>query len=171
MSLLDSFIHGDALTEILIEGHHPYARQTLNAPTVLALRAHLHASDQVLACLVGREVQAGAAVWVLTSRHLLICQQSDHAVTALAHSELKGFEAVRGRYGHTVRMHTSAHTRALFGVDAELASGLHQAVQTLGLSSSFEHKPALGTLWSAHPSPTPTAQQCLDDARQRLLAA
>ena len=38
MSLLDSFIHGDALTQILIEGHNPHALRKLETAGIAADR-------------------------------------------------------------------------------------------------------------------------------------
>ena len=47
MSMLDTFIHGDALTEIFIEGHNPYARQQLSTQATDALRQHIHAAHDL----------------------------------------------------------------------------------------------------------------------------
>ena len=38
MSFFNSFIHGDKLTEFMIEGHNPDARQKLSTTDVDALR-------------------------------------------------------------------------------------------------------------------------------------
>ena len=85
--------------------------------------------------------------------------------------EVSHFEAVRGRYGHTVRLDVQGRRYSLYGVDAELARGMHQAFQALGVASQFEDKPARGTLWAAYSGRHPSAEDCLTDARLRLLAA
>lgn len=170
MSLLNSFIHGDALSQILIEGHNPHARQKLDTPMADALRQHIHAPDTLLAYVCGREVMAGDAVWALTRQHLWVARGAKHPVTALALNQIQRFEAVRGKYGHTVRLHGADRTHAMYGVDAEMARAMHQALSEAGVASSFDTRAPLGTLWAAYSGPHPGVEQCLTDARQRLAA-
>lgn len=171
MSLLDSFLHGDALTEILIEGHNPHARQKLNTAAADALRQHVNAPDALLAYVCGREVMSGAGVFAVTQSQLLVYHGVTHTVTPIALNQVRQVEAVRGKYGHTVRVHAQGRSYALFGVDKELADAMHQALTGQGVQSTFEDKPPRGTVWAAYSGPHPSAQSCLADARQRLMAA
>lgn len=171
MSFLNSFIHGDKLTEFLIEGHNPQARQKLLTADVDALRQQMQTGEVLRAYVSGRVVMSGRGVWAVTERHVLIHQASQDGVTRVAVGEVSSFEAVRGRYGHTVRLDVQGRQYSLYGVDADLARGMHQAMQALGVRSAFEDKPARGTLWAAYSGPHPSAEDCLADARQRLLAA
>ena len=170
MSMLDTFIHGDALTEIFIEGHNPYARQKLSTQATDALRQHIHAPDTLQAYVCGREVMSGAGVWALTANQFLIHHTVTSTVTAMALSQITRFEAVRGKYGHTVRLSAQGRTWAMYGADKDLAGAMHQALAAQGISSTFEDKPPRGTLWAAYSGPHPSADQCLSDARQRLAA-
>ena len=170
MSLLDSFIHGDALSQIMIEGHNPHARQKLDMRVAEALRPHIHAPDTLLAYVCGREVQAGAVVWAITRQQLLLVRGAKQAVTRCPLNQIQGVEAVRGKYGHTLRVHTAERTHAIFGVDRDLAHAMHQALSESGVTSTFDNRPSLGTLWAAYSGPHPSAEQCLADARQRLMA-
>jgi hypothetical protein len=171
MSLLDSFIHGDALTQILIEGHNPYARQKLDTAAADALRQHVHAPDSLLAYVCGREVMSGTGVFAVTEGKLLVYRSATHGVTPFALAQISQVEAVLGKYGHTVRVHAQGRTYALYGTDKSLAQALHEALVAKGVASTFEDKAPRGTLWAAYSGPQPTAENCLADARQRLLAA
>jgi len=170
MSLLDSFIHGDALTQILIEGHNPHARQKLDTAAADALRQHIHAPDALLGYVCGREVLSGEGVFAMTQEKFLIYHGVTKTVTAVALNQVSHVESVRGKYGHTVRVHASGRTYALYGVDKGLAGILHQALTDRGIQSGFEDKAPRGTLWAAYSGPQPSVEQCLVDARHRLLA-
>jgi hypothetical protein len=169
--MLKSLIHGAALTELLIEGHNPYARQKLNTETADALRQHIHAPDTLLAYVCGREVLAGAGVFALTQEKFLAYHAATGTVSTVAINQIGQAQAVRGKYGHTVRIHTEARTYAMYGVDKSLAGAMHQALLARGIASTFEDKSPRGTLWSAYSGPHPSVDDCLLDARQRLLAA
>ena len=171
MSLFASFIHGEALSEILIEGHNPYARQKLDTAAADALRQHVNAPDALLAYVLGREVMSGTGVFALTQTQLLVYKGVTRMVTPIALNEVAHVQAVRGKYGHTVRIHAQGRTYAMFGVDKDLAEAMHQALSGAGVQSTFEDKPPLGTLWAAYSGPQPSAQSCIADARQRLAAA
>lgn len=171
MSFLNSFIHGDKLTEFLIEGHNPDARQKLPTADVDALRQQMQTGEVLRAYVAGRVVMSGRGVWAVTEKHVLIRNAVRQSLARIAVSDITKFEAVRGRYGHTVRLLAQGREHSLYGVDAELAKGMHQALVSLGVTSSFEDKPPRGTLWAAYPSPQPSAADCLIDAKQRLLAA
>jgi hypothetical protein len=171
MSMLDSLIHGEALSEILMEGHNPYARQKLTAEAADALRQHIHAPDSLLAYVCGREVLSGAGVFAVTSSKFLVYHGAKKTVTAVELNQISHFEAVRGKYGHTVRVHAQGRTHAMFGVDKAMAAAMHQALVDKGISSAFEDKAPRGTLWEAYSGPLPSAEICLADARQRLSAA
>jgi hypothetical protein len=168
MSLLDSFIHGNALTEILIEGHNPCARLKLSTEAADALRQHIHAPDTLLAFVAGREVMSGAGIWAVTQGKFLIHHQAAQTVTALDLSQITLFEAVRGKYGHTVRVSAQGKNWAMYGADKDLAENMHQALSARGIRANFEDKPPRGTLWAAYSGPLPSPEHCLSDARQRL---
>ncbi len=171
MSLFNSFIHGEKLSEFLIEGHNPDARLQLPSADVDALRQHMQTGDVCRAYVAGRVVMSGRGVWVMTDHSMLVLDASQHRVTRLDVRQIDRFEAVRGRYGHTVRLNVQGHLHSLYGVDAELARAMHQGLQSLGVSSTFEDKPARGTIWAAFSGPHLSVEDCLNDARQRLLAA
>ncbi len=169
--MFDTLRHGNDLSEIMIEGHNPRARQKLNDAATQALRQHLQAPNTLLAYVCGREVKSGAGVMALSEGKVLVYQSATNHVTALALPQINQVQAVRGKYGHTVRVIAQGHTHALFGVDKDLALQMHQALLGAGVQSSFEDKAPLGTLWAAYPSPQPSANDCLADAQQRLMAA
>ena len=171
MSFLNSFIHGDKLTEFLIEGHNPDARQKLPTDDVDALRQHMQTGEVLRAYVVGRVVMSGRGVWAITEKQVLIRNAARQSLAHIDVSHITRFEAVRGRYGHTVRLLADGREHSLYGVDAELAKSMHRALESLGVSSTFEDKPARGTLWMAYSEPQPSADDCLLDAKQRLLAA
>jgi len=171
MSFLNSFIHGGKLTEFLIEGHNPDARLKLSSADVDALRQQMQPGEVLKAYIAGRVVMSGAGVWVLTDQHFLIRHAVQSAITRVEVRQIDRFEAVRGRYGHTVRITVQGRLESLYGVDAQLAMAMYQALQSMGITSSFEDKPPRGTLWAAYSGPHPSVEDCLSDARQRLLAA
>jgi hypothetical protein len=171
MKFLNSFIHGDAMTEILIEGHHPQARQKLGTVQVDALRQNMRVGEELKSYVIGRMVMSGRGVWAVTGTSVLLHNESLQAVTSLPLGSAERFEAVRGRYGHTVRLHAQGRIHSMYGVDKDLAQLMHQALAANGVNASFEDKPARGTLWTAYSGPLPSANDCLADARQRLLAA
>jgi len=112
-----------------------------------------------------------AVVWAVTENQVLIRNAHRQSLARIAVSQITHFEAVRGRYGHTVRLLAQGREYSMYGVDAELAQGMHRALESLGVASTFEDKPPRGTLWAAYSGPLPSADDCLLDARQRLLAA
>lgn len=169
MSFFNSFIHGDKLTEFLIEGHNPDARQKLLSADVDALRQQIQIGEVVHAYLVGRIVSSGRGVWALTDQNLLIRNTTRQGVECIPISQIKRFEAVRGGYGHTVRCFTSGRQFSMYGVDAELSKSMQLALNHLGVSTEFDDRPARGTLWTAFSGPLPSKEDCLADARQRLM--
>lgn len=171
MSFLNSFIHGDKLTEFLIEGHNPDARQKLPTDDVDALRQHIQTGEVLRAYVTGRVVMSGRGVWAVTEKQVLIRNATRNSLAHIDVSQIAHFEAVRGRYGHTVRLLAQGRQYSMYGVDAELAMGMHRALASLGVNSTFENKPPRGTLWAAYSGPLPSAEDCLLDAKQRLLAA
>lgn len=170
MSLFNSFIHGEALTEILLEGHHPYASQKLETADVDALRQQLLSSERLHAYVSGRIVGAGRGVWALTDRAVLLRDARRKGVQRLEWAEVSGFEAQRGRYGHTVRLQSQGRTWSLFGVDRELARRMHEALAAGGVSSRFDDRPVRASAWR-EVSPMGWAQDCVEDARRRLALA
>jgi hypothetical protein len=171
MSFLNSFIHGDKLTEFLIEGHNPDARQKLLNDDVDALRQHMQTGEVLRAYVLGRVVMSGRGVWALTEKQILIRNAARQSLARIDIAHIANFEAVRGRYGHTVRILADGREHSMYGVDAALAQSMHVALASLGVASAFEDKPARGTLWAAYSEPQPSANDCLIDAKERLLAA
>ncbi len=171
MKFLNSFTHGEAMTEILIEGHHPQARQKLSSAQADALRQNMRVGEELKGYVIGRVVMSGRGVWAVTGTSVLLLNESVQGVTSLPLGSIERFEAVRGRYGHTVRLLAQGRTHSMYGVDKDLAQLMHQAVSAQGVQTSFEDKPPRGTLWAAYSGPLPTAHDCLADARERLLAA
>ncbi len=171
MSFLISFIHGDKLTEFLIEGHNPDARQKLLTADVDALRQHTNTGEILKSFVVGRIVNSGRGVWVLNEKCILVRNATRQGVERIELASIEHFETVRGRYGHTVRLMVQGHQYSMYGVDAGLAKEMHSALSSAGVISSFEDKPARGTLWTAFSGHLPSVEDCLIDARQRLLAA
>jgi hypothetical protein len=169
MSFLNSFIHGGKLAEFLIEGHNPDARLKLSTADVDALRQQMQPGEVLKAYIAGRVVMSGAGVWVLTDQHLMIRHAVQPAMTRVDVRQIDRFEAVRGRYGHTVRIAIQGRLESLYGVDAQLAMAMHRALQSMGITCSFEDKPPRGTLWAAYSGPHPSVEDCVSDARQRLM--
>mgnify|MGYP003333803985 FL=1 len=171
MSFFNSFIHGDKLTEFMIEGHNPDARQKLSTTDVDALRQAMRTGEALRAYVLGRVVMSGRGVWAMTEQQVLMLEAGQEGVQRIEARQVEHFEAVRGRFGHTVRLTSSGRTHSMYGVDAELAQAMQEALSGLGVKASFENKPALGTLWAAYSGPHPSVNDCLQDARQRLLPA
>ena len=171
MTFLNSLIHGDKLTEFMIEGHNPDARQKLSASDVNALRQAMRTGETLRAYALGRVVMSGRGVWAVTEQQVLMLEAGQEGVQRIEIHQLEHFEAVRGRFGHTVRITTQGRTHSMYGVDAELAHAMQVALTELGVKATFENKPALGTLWAAYSGPHPSVHDCLQDARQRLLVA
>lgn len=168
MNFLNSFIHGDALTEILMEGHNPHALQKLETADVDALRQAMRTGEALLGYAIGRIVMSGRGVWAVTERSVLLRNVRQQGVHVVAIDQVQGFEAVRGRFGHTIRLNAEGRQWSLYGVDRELARSLHVAFQARGISSTFEDKPADSAFWR---STEADAQDCLQDARGRLQAS
>ena len=168
MKFLNSLIHGDALAQILMEGHNPYALQKLETADVDALRQAMQTGEALQAYGVGRIVMSGRGVWAVTDRAVLLRNASQQGVQTIALDQVQSFEAVRGRFGHTVRLSAQGRNWSLFGVDRELARALHLAFQARGVASQFEDKQADSPFWRSSEA---AAQDCLQDARGRLQAA
>ena len=168
MNFLNSFLHGDAVAQILMEGHNPYALQKLETADVDALRQGMHSAEALQAYVIGRIVLSGRGVWAVTDRAVLLRNASQQGVQAIALDQVQAFEAVRGRFGHTVRLSAQGRRWSLYGVDRELARALHLALQTRGVASQFEDQQADSPFWRSSEA---AAQDCLQDARGRLQAA
>lgn len=170
MSFFHSFLQGAKLTEFLIEGHNPDARLKLSTADVDALRQHMKTGEALKAFVTGRIVGSGAGVWVVTEHQVLLRNTALESVACVKASDINHFEAILGRYGHTVRLSAQGRQFSMYGVDAELAREMHQSLQALGVRSAFEDKPPLNKNWIAYSDSDANVQDCLIDARQRLLA-
>jgi hypothetical protein len=108
--------------EILIEGSNPEADGPLTEAETQRVRAVLAAGEEVEAFVRGRVLRAGAGLWVLTPKRLLMLDMRGRGSTdRFALTELRALELQRGRYGHCVAVQAQGRRRSLFGADAELA--------------------------------------------------
>ena len=170
MGFFSSFIHIEALPAIFLQCHNPHALQKLETADLDALRQKLHSSDSLQAYVIGRIVLGGRGVWALTGQAVLMRDPALRSVQRIELSEVESFEAERGRFGHSVRLHAGGSRWSLFGVDRELAGLMHQAFVAASVPSSFEDKPARSHLWRT-PAPAGWASDCVSDARRRLALA
>ncbi len=170
MSLLDTFIHGNALTEIFIEGHNPYALQKLPIADIDALRQMMRSTESVQAFVLGRIVGAGRGAWVLTDQAVYLRSAGRDAFERIEVRDVRGFESERGRFGHVVRLHTESQSWSLFGVDRELAAHLNQAFDAHRLARPFDDRPARAWWWR-DAAPEGWADDCLRDLQLRLRPA
>jgi hypothetical protein len=167
MKLLNSFIHGNALTEIFLEGHNPNALRKLDTADLDEVRQKVLTSEILQGYLIGRIVGAGRGVWVMTDQCMVLLNCQSRSVERIDLDQIKRVEAERGRYGHTVRLTTSTSTWSLYGVDLELARCVHAALVKHGIDSTFEDKEVRSYAWRQS-SPQGWAQDCVKDARIRL---
>lgn len=170
MGFFTSFIHNEAMAEIFIEGHNPYAQQKLDAADLDALRQKLNTGDEFKAYVIGRIVGGGRGVWALHGQALLILDASRRTVQRLELRQVQSFEAERGRFGHTVRLQAQGQGWSLYGVDREFAALMHQALNASGVVSQYDDRPARSPAWR-EPAPAGWLADCLNDARRRLALA
>ena len=125
--MFNSLIHGEDLFEILIAGHNPYAAGPLSEGELARLQAEGLDAERLDALAVGRVVMGGRGVWALSPTELvLLGQRYRTSVDRIARSDIAHAEHESGRYGETVRLHTSQGTWAMYGVDAARAAQLVQ---------------------------------------------
>lgn len=170
VGLLNSFLYGDSLTQILLEGHNPYAQQKLNTADVDALRQQMFSSETLRAYVSGRIVGSGSGVWAVTDQAVLMRNAQLIGVERLALSDVTGFEAERGRFGHAVRLQAGGRRWSLYGVDRDLARSMHEAMLAGGVESRFDDRPAKTQRWQSS-APSGWAHDCIEDARRRLSPA
>lgn len=167
MNFLNSFIHGNALAEIFMEGHNPHALKKLDEADVDAIRQEVLTTETLQGYVIGRIVGAGRGVWLVTDQAVVMRSAGVHGVRRLALDQVEHFEAVRGRYGHVVRLKAQGRSWSLFGVDRELAGELAQALQARGIAVVHDDRPARSHAWRDS-APQGWARDCLQDARRRL---
>ncbi len=167
MGFFSSFIHNEALAEILIEGHNPHAQRKLEAPDLDAIRQQMHSREVVQAYVIGRIVGSGRGVWALTNEALYLRDPSLRAVLRVALADVTGFEAERGRFGHSVRLWCGEGCFSMYGADREMAQLMHRALAAQGVQARFDERQARQALWR-QPAPAGWAQDCVLDARRRL---
>lgn len=170
MKFLNSFIHGEALTEIFIEGHNPYAREKLETAALDAIRQKVMTSETLLGYVVGRIVGAGRGVWLVTDQSVVIHGAGERSAHRIPLSEVEHFETERGRFGHVVRLHTQDHSWSMFGVDREMAGELQSALASRGIAGQHDNRVTRSHAWN-EPAPAGWTQDCLRDARARLALA
>lgn len=170
MGFFTSFIHNEALAEILIEGHNPHAQQKLDSSDLDLLRQQLHTSDEFKAYVIGRIVGGGRGVWALSGQALLILDTARRTVQRIDLRQVQSFEAERGRFGHSVRLKSQGQGWSLYGVDREFAGLMHQGLQASGVVSHFDDRPARSPAWRES-APAGWVTDCLTDAQRRLALA
>ena len=170
MQFLNSFIQGHKLVEFLIEGRNPDARSKLMTSDVDALRQHMTTGEALKAFIIGRIVGSGSGVWVATERNLLIRNCLNHTVTPIQLGDIDHFEALPGKYGHTVRLVAKGNKHSMYGVDADLAQTLYASLKPFVTNVAFEDESSTRQYWRAHSALPLSVEDCLADARQRLLA-
>ncbi len=170
MSFLNSFFHGNALTEILLEGHNPYALRKLDTADLDAFRQQTFTSEQLSAYVSGRIVGGGRGVWVVTDQAALLQVVGKRHVERIALAEVEHFEAERGRFGHSVRLQAQGQCWRLFGVDRELALAMHDALKAKGVACEFDDRQTRNHVWQ-QTAPAGWARDCIEDARRRLSPA
>ncbi len=170
MAFFDSFIHGEALTEIFLEGHNPYAQRKLDAADLDAIRQKVQCSETLLGYVTGRIVGAGRGVWLVTDQAVGMRSGTSQDARRIALDEVESFETERGRFGHTVRLWAEGRAWSLFGVDRELAGTLQQALQARGIAAHHDDRMTRHPAWQ-EAAPQGWAQDCLRDARARLALA
>jgi hypothetical protein len=167
MTILNILTNGNALAEIFLEGHNPHALRKLDTADVDELRQKMHSSETLQGYVIGRIVGAGRGVWAVTDQAVLLRRAPLQGVERIELQQIEGFEAERGRYGHSVRLTAQGRVRSLFGVDRELARSFHDALKGGHFQNTFEDKPARSSFWQ-DASPAGWAQDCLRDAQLRL---
>ena len=167
MAFLDSFTHGEALSEIFIEGHNPYAQEKLGEADLDAIRQKVMTTETLQGYVIGRIVGAGRSVWLVTDQAVIIRSAGVQGAQRITLSEVEHFETERGRFGHVVRMRTPGRAYSLFGVDRELAGELQRALGARGIAGSHDDRQARSHVWREGPAEG-WAQDCLRDARMRL---
>lgn len=170
MSFLNSFLHGDALTEILLEGHNPYALRKLDTADLDAIRQQTFTSEQLRAYVSGRIVGGGRGIWVLAGQAVLLRDARKRDVERVALADIDHFEAERGRFGHSVRLRCEDRSWSLFGVDRDLARAMFDALKASGVACEFDERHTRNHVWRA-PGPAGWALDCIEDARRRLSPA
>lgn len=170
MQFLNSLIQGHKLIEFLIEGENPYARSKLMTSDVDALRQHMTTGEAFKAFVNGRIVGSGLGVWAVTEKNLLIRNSLNNTVISILLSEVDYFEALPGKYGHTTRLFVHGSKYSMYGVDAELAQEFYKSLQPLVAHCAFEDVSSVRKHWQTHTDLTLSVDDCLADARQRLLA-
>lgn len=142
MAWLDFLKNGNELSELLIEGNNPYGARLLSQGDVDQLRDHVQPGERVLGYVLGRVLNAGRGLWVLTDQHLLISEDDQRsAVLRLALKDIAQAECVKGKYGYTLRVRSGGQQRSVYGAAGHLAAVFYQALgQKVSCSPVF--KPA-----------------------------
>ena len=129
MAWLDFLKNGNELSELLIEGANPYGSSLLKQADVDQMRDHIQPQERVLAYVLGRVVQAGRGLWLLTDQQLLV---SEHDSGSLVHhfalSDITEAECLKGKYGYTLRVTAAGQLRSLYGASAHMAAVFYRAL-------------------------------------------
>lgn len=138
MNIFNTFKHGNDLVEIFIEGRNPYAKQHLSHADVDALRLRLPSGEPLMAYAIGRVVGAGRGVWAVTDKTLLAFMPGHHpSFQSWALEQLTSFEALKGKYGYTLRAVCHGETISMYGADHSLTLMCQRAVAARNLHSTF----------------------------------
>ena len=129
MAWLDFLKNGNELTEILIEGANPYGANLLKQTDVDQLRDHLQPTERVLAYVLGRVVQSGRGLWLLTDQHLLVSEsERGSRVLRFALPDITQAECVKGKYGFTLRVTAAGQSRSVYGASRPMAAVFYRAL-------------------------------------------
>jgi hypothetical protein len=126
---LDFLKNGNELTELLIEGHNPYGANLLKQTDVDQLRDHLQPTERVLAYVLGRVVQSGRGLWLLTDQHLWVSEnERGSRVHRIALQDIIQAECVKGKYGFTLRVTAAGQSRSVYGASRPMAVVFYRAL-------------------------------------------
>ncbi len=138
MSFFHSFLQGAKLTEFLIEGHNPDARHKLSTADVDALRQHMKTGEALKAFVTGRIVGSGAGVWVVTEQQVLLRNTALESVACVKASDVNHFEAILGRYGHTVRLSAQGRQFSMYVLTLNLLARCINRCKRLGFAAHLK---------------------------------
>lgn len=127
MSIFDSLIYGNELTELLIESGNPHALRPLSGPDIERVREHLGPMESIRGYAVGRVVGRGRGIWHLSSDAVLLDGESRFApLVRVALADIEAAECVAGKYGYTLRLHTAQRSHSLYGASSVLALAFYR---------------------------------------------
>lgn len=144
MAWLNFLKNGNALGEMLIVGANPRGATLLKHADVDQLRDHLRPTERVQAYVLGRVVQSGRGLWLLTDQHLLVSENaSGSLVHRFALQDISHAECVKGKYGFTLRVTAAGQSRSVYGATRPMAAVFFRALGQKMASSPLVQAVAL----------------------------